>query len=634
MTAANGSQPCLIKTEGLTKTYQMGDVAVHALRSVNLEIQAGEFVALMGASGSGKSTLMHLLGCLDTPTAGRYLLEGRDVSTLSQDERAQARNARIGFVFQSFNLLPRLNALDNVALPLLYRRYRGDVRQAAVAALERVGLADRADHRPNELSGGQLDYLRSNASTTSSYIAEMISRNLSHDEVQSQVENLAFLSQTRIQVYSTEDQLLYDSGSPQNMEVNFANLTQADDIEPGEARQVIRVIMIGPRNDAGLPTPGIAVDPDLDVLEAPSARLALYRSVRPGGSPFGFELDPALASGGPRSHRTVSVPMRDSQKGVAYGSVQLSEGPALGIAILTSVAWGWATASVVAVLVAAGVGWYISRRISAPVLALTAVTARMAQGDLSSRAALTSQDELGQLARAFNEMADQVETTVTALHRFVADAAHELYTPLTALRADLELAAQEQDAAAQRQFVQRAQATLLRLQSLSHNLLSLSRLEGQAGEEPTEPLDLAAWVTQRAEVYASQADQAGLTLSIHVPEDFLCVQANAEQVQRAVNNLFENACKFTPAGGEVAILVQRVDHYAQLSVSDTGIGIPPDDLPQLFNRFHRGRNATGYPGSGLGLAIVKAIMDQQGGQVWVERTTPGTRFTLQWEALA
>ena len=155
MTAANGSQPCLIKTEGLTKTYQMGDVAVHALRSVNLEIQAGEFVALMGASGSGKSTLMHLLGCLDTPTAGRYLLEGRDVSTLSQDERAQVRNARIGFVFQSFNLLPRLNALDNVALPLLYRRYRGDVRQAAVAALERVGLADRADHRPNELSGGQ-----------------------------------------------------------------------------------------------------------------------------------------------------------------------------------------------------------------------------------------------------------------------------------------------------------------------------------------------------------------------------------------------------------------------------------------------------------------------------------------------
>lgn len=145
----------IIETQGLTKTYKMGDAVVHALRGVTLSVRAGEFVALMGPSGSGKSTMMHLLGCLDTPTAGRYLLEERDVSTLSMDERARVRNARIGFIFQTFNLLPRLSALDNTALPLMYGRHSGNARQRAAEALERVGLRHRARHQPNEMSGGE-----------------------------------------------------------------------------------------------------------------------------------------------------------------------------------------------------------------------------------------------------------------------------------------------------------------------------------------------------------------------------------------------------------------------------------------------------------------------------------------------
>jgi putative ABC transport system ATP-binding protein len=145
----------VIKVENLTKTYTMGESEVLALRGVSLVVRDGEFVALMGPSGSGKSTLMHLLGCLDRPSAGRYWLDGQDVGGLSRGEQAAVRNEQIGFVFQTFNLLPRLSALENVAMPLTYRGRLKGIREQAAEALERVGLADRLHHRPTELSGGQ-----------------------------------------------------------------------------------------------------------------------------------------------------------------------------------------------------------------------------------------------------------------------------------------------------------------------------------------------------------------------------------------------------------------------------------------------------------------------------------------------
>lgn len=146
----------LIRTEGLSKSYWMGSEEVHALREVNLEIKRTEYVAIMGPSGSGKSTLMNLLGCLDTPTAGRYWLNGQFVSELEDDQLAYIRNREIGFVFQTFNLLPRATALGNVELPLVYRGVpAAERRELAQKALEMVDLLDRMHHRPNELSGGQ-----------------------------------------------------------------------------------------------------------------------------------------------------------------------------------------------------------------------------------------------------------------------------------------------------------------------------------------------------------------------------------------------------------------------------------------------------------------------------------------------
>lgn len=146
----------LIKITNIKRDFVLGNEIVYVLKGIDLEINKGEYVALMGPSGSGKSTLMNLLGCLDTPTSGNYILNGKDVSQMKDDELAEIRNKEIGFVFQTFNLLPRTTALDNVALPMIYAGYsKSERRERAIEVLKQVNLGDRMDHQPNQLSGGQ-----------------------------------------------------------------------------------------------------------------------------------------------------------------------------------------------------------------------------------------------------------------------------------------------------------------------------------------------------------------------------------------------------------------------------------------------------------------------------------------------
>ncbi|MVO10921.1 ATP-binding cassette domain-containing protein [Flavobacterium sp. TP390] len=149
------AQP-IIEIKGITRDFPLGDETIHVLKGIDLTINKGEYVALMGPSGSGKSTLMNLLGCLDTPTSGSYVLNGKLVSQMHDDELAEIRNKEIGFVFQTFNLMPRTTALDNVALPMVYAGFsKSERNERATEVLTQVGLADRMDHKPNQLSGGQ-----------------------------------------------------------------------------------------------------------------------------------------------------------------------------------------------------------------------------------------------------------------------------------------------------------------------------------------------------------------------------------------------------------------------------------------------------------------------------------------------
>jgi signal transduction histidine kinase len=454
-------------------------------------------------------------------------------------------------------------------------------------------------------------------------------------DLQAQVEGLSFVLQARIRLLGLQNEVLADSGSPRPTDVSvgafaFDMQVPRPPAQPQPLAQLpdrITIITIEKspvRVTGSLPmTIPLPEDPLLGLDDG----LFMYSSIPVAGPTFGLGFrKPLMDESGDRSDQIVSLPMIDST-GELRGFVELSDGPAYGNEIGKSVAWAWLLAGSIAVVLAAIVGWWVSRRISQPIVALTRVTAAMSAGDLSTRSRVTGRDEIGTLAHSFNEMADQVEETITTLRRFVSDAAHELHSPLTALQTDLELSASETEPVRRDELIAQAQQQALRLRELADSLLDLSRVEA-AGRSSFIAVNLGDLLRDLSEPYASQADQAGLTLVLDVPPDPIGIHGDPAQLRRAIGNLVDNAIKFTPEGGTITIGLQKNAGVIDLSVQDTGIGIPEEDVPQLFSRFHRGRNVANYPGNGLGLAIVKAIVEAHGGTASAANTVPGARFCL------
>jgi signal transduction histidine kinase len=494
----------------------------------------------------------------------------------------------------------------------------------------------------------EYDHLWGNAMAIGDTVSEMYQYDLSDDQIALQLRSLAFLSQARIRLLNMKGDILIDSGEglePRTIALSYAPGMDSTDgpfqigaaSVPSGSEQFFdgpfsggeewgAAIELGPQRVTRPVLP--PDDPNTVDLDQ------RYFFMAVAGTPYGFGLNSSRERVlDLRSDQTVETPLFGPANQL-LGYIKLSDGPAYGTEIVNGVARALMGAGAVAVLLAILVGWVISRQMSAPLLLLADATRCMADGNLTARVTTDRNDEFGLLASSFNHMAGRVENTVTTLRRFVADAAHELHTPITALHANLELAATDDDDAQRLTFIQRAQEQLKRLEVMTSSLLDLSKLEAGDLREERKAVDLNMLIAQVSELYASRAEQAGLSFKFDTPLESIVALVDEGQLRRVIGNLLDNAIKFTPENGIIQIGLCHHTNGLQIWVHDTGIGIPIDDIPHLFNRFRRGRNASAYPGSGLGLAIIKAIVEGHGGQVTVESSPQGTRFSLQLPAMA
>ncbi|PKO17742.1 MAG: hypothetical protein CVU39_04470 [Chloroflexi bacterium HGW-Chloroflexi-10] len=459
------------------------------------------------------------------------------------------------------------------------------------------------------------------------------------DQLSAQVNSFSIFSQSRIQIVSPDGRTLADSGLA-DVRNNQVMLFSA----PAVATRADGSDMIYATRDAVTFT--YTVDPENESMQEAVQVEMLPAEASPGewfvtGStnsgvvttqfvsafeivePFNQEMDSAS-----RSNQRVELPLYDMNEG-EVGELVLSDGPAYSRQIVNSVAQAWLAAGVLAVLLSGLVGYVVSLRISRPVGALALTAHEMAQGNLKARAQAAPTLELNQLSSAFNHMADHIQETIFVLRRFVADAAHELKTPLTVIRTNLELLQPETDLQRREKYVKRAVEQVIYLDELVENLLDLSRLESDTLTEKRELVNLPDLIRKVSEVYAGRAEQKNIGFTIEMPEAELTLPGYGAKLELATANLLDNAIKFTPSGGSVRVALFVEDQQLKLVVEDTGIAIPEQDLPQIFNRFHRGSNSTAIQGSGLGLAIVDAVIELHNGRITVEnRIEGGTRFTI------
>lgn len=473
-------------------------------------------------------------------------------------------------------------------------------------------------------------YLASNAEP----MAHILGTLLEQEDTQSLDEQLSFFSflvRAKVEILDTEGEILltadiFDSKrfeAPRRHSPDFSIEAQAGNgegfsisVAPQPETEVVEdsPIIFYPAMPDTAPN-GVSA-----VTFGINGRPARDLSVQVAPSIFGYD----ISRKDTRSDQIVEQSIVSSD-GTELGILRLSEGPAYGVSVVHGIMGGWLLASIVSVALAIIVSWFVSRDVVHPLTALSKTTQQMASGDLSARAKIERTDEFGALSQSFNHMAQRIEETVNTLQQFVSDAAHEINTPITALRTNLELL----DSPSDKETLERALGQLRRLENLAKNLLELSRLESAMDRTELEAIDIVTLTQEVAQFHASQADQAGINLALIIPDEPIWVKANGTQLQQAVSNLIHNAIKFTPDSGSIRIQVQQKSGEAQLTIEDTGIGIPEGDLPYLFNRFHRGRNAARYAGNGLGLAIVQAIVHQFDGQIRAENTKDGARFIMR-----
>jgi signal transduction histidine kinase len=511
-----------------------------------------------------------------------------------------------------------------------------------VAALGVLGysLVDK------NISSAETANLESNAQAIAVQALPLAAPTTRLDQLDDLARSSGYLADVRVRILSPEGMVWVDSGQPggtdRGLWISVQRVSHIGPVPGARSGQIESVFVAVPGSDAGDLSTRLALSQalrqtmgdDLDVREF-ARRTSLYGPrlafVGPSDSGTQATLDQ------PRSSQSVRVPIGDPR--APAGFVLVSESPSLRAETLRTTYQPFLIAAAGALVLAGIIGLAIGHRLSEPIIALSRTAEQMEAGDLSVRVSTTGKGEIGQLGRQFNRMADrlqasfeQLETERDTLRRFIADASHELRTPVTALRSFLELLQTKADrnAKTRAEFLGESVRQVERLEWITHNLLNLSRLD--AGITLLSREEVVVPDLLRAVVATLKAKAKGKRLKLvqeRTGED-LVLHVDRTLVEMALSNLIDNAVKFTRPGGEVALGASRAEDGIQVWVRDTGMGIGPDDLPHVFERFYRGRGQE-TEGSGLGLALVKSIVEAHGGEVHVESEVGiGSRFIMEF----
>ena len=500
------------------------------------------------------------------------------------------------------------------------------------------------------------DYLTANADAVARQALPLMQPVVRRADLHELARTASFLGNVQVKILDDRRRVVADSGQPTEVNEFVWIVTPVEvNVQLPDGFPHASIMVLPGGHLSAVPIPGAEPFAIFEQLPPETEYIVVHRTERPWGSRFVFgarqrlEVMPALPTadaptlrktlGGqahPRSELVVTVPAGEIDRPAGY--VELSKGPDFGAEALATARRAFLLAAGGTTLLAVVVGLLVSRGLTAPLRSLTGAAGQMSSGDLSIRAPARGRDEIGQLARQFNQMAERLETSFAelaaerdSLRRFIADASHELRTPVTALKNFNELlqGAAADDPAARAEFLAESQIQLDRLEWITHNLLDLSRLEAGLIALDVTSHDAGELIRASAATFKTLAHEKHVMLSVTEPPSPVQVRCDRARIELALSNLLENGLKFTPAGGQVEIGAEQAHQGVRLWVQDSGPGIAPADQPRIFERFYRGRGRD-VEGTGLGLAIVRSIVQAHGGHVTVEsQPGAGSRFVIE-----